>query len=249
MQLAAGFRSQIGRAMRSPKFVWSGLLFLLAVITATVADARSAKPQAALPDDANQLVREAVHNELNGEGKDHTHWRYHLHREDERGSQDREVIETKDGSLAKTLLINGRPLSVRWAAERVPAIVEAWQPGESGAEAIADVLFGDYNPSGRLPITIPRSVGQLPAYYSYPLSKAYWIEGGWTNTRGYVDMPATPLYPFGYGLSYTDFRYSNLRTKPSAIHTDGKIQVSVDVENTGKRAGVETVQLYLRQLK
>ena len=97
--------------MRSPKFVWSGLLFLLAVITATVADARSAKPQAALPDDANQLVREAVQNELNGEGKDHTHWRYHLHREDERGSQDREVIETKEGSLAKTLLINGRPLT------------------------------------------------------------------------------------------------------------------------------------------
>src|SRR5439155_17293045 len=93
MQLPAGFRSQIGSAMRSPKFVWSGLLFLLAVITATVADARSAKPQAALPDDANQLVREAVHNELNGEGKDHTHWRYHLHREDERGSQDREVID------------------------------------------------------------------------------------------------------------------------------------------------------------
>jgi beta-glucosidase len=151
------------------------------------------------------------------------------------------------GTPTVLVLINGRPLSVRWAAERVPAIVEAWQPGESGAEAIADVLFGDYNPSGRLPITIPRSVGQLPAYYSYPLSKAYWVEGGWTDTRGYVDMPATPLYPFGYGLSYTNFRYSNLRAEPSAINTDGKIQVSVDVENTGKRAGVETVQLYLRQ--
>src|SRR5438874_3872799 len=151
------------------------------------------------------------------------------------------------GTPTVLILINGRPLSIRWAAERIASIVEAWQPGERGAEAIADVLFGDYNPSGRLPITIPRSVGQLPAYYSYPLSKAYWIEGGWTNTRGYVDMPATALYPFGYGLSYTDFRYSNLRTKPSAIHTDGKIQVSVDVENTGKRAGVETVQLYLRQ--
>ena len=151
------------------------------------------------------------------------------------------------GTPTVLILINGRPLSIRWAAERIPAIVEAWQPGERGAAAIADVLFGDYNPSGRLPITIPRSVGQLPAYYNYPLSKAYWIEGGWTNTKGYVDMSATPLYPFGYGLSYTDFRYSNLRTEPSAIHTDGKIQVSVDVENTGKRVGVETVQLYLRQ--
>jgi beta-glucosidase len=151
------------------------------------------------------------------------------------------------GTPTVLVLINGRPLSIRWAAERVPAIVEAWQPGERGAEAIADVLFGDYNPSGRLPITIPRSVGQLPAYYSYPLSKAYWIEGGWTDTRGYVDMPATPLYPFGYGLSYTNFRYSNLRTEPSSINTDGKIQVSVDVENTGKRAGVETVQLYFRE--
>src|SRR5205823_14220718 len=131
------------------------------------------------------------------------------------------------GTPTVLILINGRPLSIRWAAERMAAIVEAWQPGERGAEAIADVLLGDYNPSGRLPITIPRSVGQLPAYYSYQLSKAYWIEGGWTNTRGYVDMPATALYPFGYGLSYTDFRYSNLRTEPSAINTDGKVQVTV----------------------
>jgi len=151
------------------------------------------------------------------------------------------------GTPTVLILINGRPLSIRWAAEHVPAIVEAWQPGERGAEAIADVLFGDYNPSARLPITIPRSVGQLPAYYSYPLSKAYWIEGGWTDTKGYVDMPATPLYPFGYGLSYTNFRYSNLRTEPLAINSDGKIKVSVDVENSGKRPGIETVQMYLRE--
>src|SRR6058998_2859670 len=85
------------------------------------------------------------------------------------------------GTPTVLILINGRPLSIRWASEHVPAIVEAWQPGERGAEAIADVLFGDYNPSGRLAITIPRSVGQLPVYYSYPLSKEYWIKGGWTN--------------------------------------------------------------------
>ena len=97
--------------MRFPKFIWSGLLLLLAGVTATVADARSSTPQTSLPGDANQLVREAVQNELNGESNDHTHWRYHLHREDDRGSQDREVIETKEGSLAKTLLINGRPLT------------------------------------------------------------------------------------------------------------------------------------------
>ena len=151
------------------------------------------------------------------------------------------------GTPTVLILINGRPLSIRWAAEHVPAIVEAWQPGEQGAEAIADVLFGDYNPSARLPITIPGSVGQLPAYYSYPVSKAYWIAGGWTDTRGYVDMPATPLYPFGYGLSYTNFRYSNLHTEPSAINSDGKVMVSVDVENSGMRAGVETVQMYLRE--
>jgi len=99
--------------MLFPKLVRSGLLFLLAGITVAIADARAFKPEAALPQDANQLVREAIQNELNGEGKgkDRTHWRYHLHREDDRGSQDRDVIETKEGSLAKTLLINGRPLT------------------------------------------------------------------------------------------------------------------------------------------
>ena len=145
------------------------------------------------------------------------------------------------------VLINGRPLSTRWEADHVPAIVEAWEPGERGGEAVADVLFGDYNPSGRLAITIPRHVGQLPAYYNYPPSKSYWVDGGWTHTRGYVDMPGTPLYPFGYGLSYTQFQYSNLRIDPSQVYAEGNTRVSVDVENTGKRAGVETVQLYVRE--
>ncbi len=97
--------------MRSPRIPWSGLLFILAAITAIAGDSRSVKPQTQLPNDANQLVRETIQNELNAEDKDHTHWRYHFHKEDERGSQDREVIETKEGSLAKTLLINGRPLT------------------------------------------------------------------------------------------------------------------------------------------
>jgi len=152
------------------------------------------------------------------------------------------VYET--GTPTVVVLINGRPLSIRWAAEHVPAIVEAWEPGERGGQAVGDVLFGDYNPSGRLAITIPRHVGQLPAYYNYKPSKQYWIE---KLKRGYVDMPATPLYPFGYGLSYTTFDYSNLRIDPPEIHSAGNARVSVDVKNAGDRAGVETVQLYVHE--
>jgi beta-glucosidase len=151
------------------------------------------------------------------------------------------------GTPVVLVLVNGRPLSIRWEAEHIPAIVEAWEPGEKGGQAVADVLFGDYNPSGRLAITIPRGVGQLPAYYNYKLSKSYWVNGGWTHTKGYVDMPGTPLYPFGYGLSYTNFQYSNLHVEPAAILPQGNAHVSVDVENTGKQAGVETVQLYVRE--
>ncbi|HET9409669.1 MAG TPA: glycoside hydrolase family 3 C-terminal domain-containing protein [Candidatus Sulfotelmatobacter sp.] len=151
------------------------------------------------------------------------------------------------GTPVVLVLVNGRPLSIRWEAEHIPAIVEAWEPGERGGQAIADVLFGDYDPSGRLPITIPRSVGQLPVYYNYKLSKSYWIDGGWTHTRGYVDMPGTPLYPFGFGLSYTQFQYSNARIDPAEIRMEGTARVSVDVENIGQRAGVETAQLYTRE--
>jgi beta-glucosidase len=151
------------------------------------------------------------------------------------------------GTPTILVLINGRPLSIRWEAAHLPAIVEAWNPGERGGEAIADVLFGDYNPSGRLAITVPRSSGQLPAYYDYKPSKAYWIGRGWTQHRGYVDMPGTPLYPFGYGLSYTHFEYSNLRIDPKQIYSEGDTKVLVDVQNTGDRAGTETVQLYVHE--
>lgn len=151
------------------------------------------------------------------------------------------------GTPVVLVLINGRPLSVSWAAAHVPAIVEAWEPGELGGQAVADVLFGDYNPSGRLAITIPRSIGQFPAYYNYKPSKQYWMGRGWSHDKGYADMPATPLYPFGYGLSYTDFKYSNLRVSPEQIFQDGNTKVSVDVTNTGKQPGVETVQLYVHE--
>ena len=123
-------------------------------------------------------------------------------------------VDPRAGMLV--VMVNGRPLSTRWTAEHVPAIVEAWRPGEQGGTAVADVLFGEYNPSGRLPVTIPRHVGQLPSYYNYKPSKEYWITQGWTNLKGYVDMPGTPLYPFGHGLSYTKYEYSNLRIEPAS---------------------------------
>ncbi len=151
------------------------------------------------------------------------------------------------GTPTVLVLINGRPLSIRWEANHVPAIVEAWEPGERGGEAVADVLFGDYNPSGRLAITIPRSVGQLPAYYDYKPSKAYWINRGWAHSGGYVNMPGTALYPFGYGLSYTRFQFSSLHIDPAQISTGGNARVTVDVQNVGNRVGVETVQLYVHE--
>jgi beta-glucosidase len=151
------------------------------------------------------------------------------------------------GKPTVVVLMNGRPLSVRWIAEHVAAIVEAWEPGERGGEAVARMLFGDDNPSGRLAITIPRSVGQLPVYYNYKPSKAYWLDRGWTHVRGYADMPGTPLYPFGYGLSYTEFKESNLRIEPQQISAGGNARVTVDVENLGKLAGAEIVQLYVHE--
>ena len=151
------------------------------------------------------------------------------------------------GTPVILVLINGRPLSIAWEAEHIPAIVEAWEPGERGGQAVADILFGDYNPSGRLAITIPRSSGQLPAYYNYKPGKEYWTTSAWSHNGGYSDMPASPLYPFGYGLSYTQFQYSNLRITPEQISPAGSTEVSVDITNSGMRAGVETVQLYLHE--
>jgi beta-glucosidase len=151
------------------------------------------------------------------------------------------------GTPTVVVLINGRPLSTRWTAAHVPALVEAWEPGERGGEAVADVLFGKYNPTGRLAISVPRHSGQLPDFYNYKISKAYWIGEGWAGHRGYADMPGTPLYPFGFGLSYTKFEYSNLHIEPLEIRTGGEAKVTVDVKNTGRRAGVDTVQLYIHE--
>jgi beta-glucosidase len=151
------------------------------------------------------------------------------------------------GTPVVVVLINGRPLSVRWEAAHVPALVEAWEPGERGGTAVADVLFGDYNPSGRLPITIPRSSAQLPAYYDCKPSKVFWVQKGWSKNYGYVDMPSSPLYPFGYGLSYTRFGYGNLVVDTPRIHPGGDARVHLEVKNVGDRSGVETVQLYTHE--
>jgi beta-glucosidase len=151
------------------------------------------------------------------------------------------------GTPVVVVLINGRPLSVRWAAAHVPALIEAWEPGELGGRAVADVLFGDYNPSGRLPITIPRSAAQLPAYYDCKPSKVFWVEKGWSRNNGYVDMPSSPLYPFGYGLSYTQFQYSNLVVDSPQIRPGGDAHVHLEVKNVGSRPGIETVQLYIHE--
>jgi len=144
------------------------------------------------------------------------------------------------------VLMNGRPLSINWVAENSPAVLEAWFPGTRGGEAVADVLFGDYNPGGKLPVTFPRSVGQEPLYYNQtptgrpPTNEKY--------TSKYLDVPVPPLYPFGHGLSYTTFRLSNLRLSAPRIATTGSVDVSVDVENTGRREGDEVVQLYVRDV-
>jgi beta-glucosidase len=154
------------------------------------------------------------------------------------------VFET--GTPTVLILINGRPLSIRWAAEKIPAIVESWIPGELGGEAIADILFGDCNPSGKLTITVPRHSGQLPSYYNYMPEKEYWITEAWG--KPYADMPPTPLWEFGFGLSYTKYEYSNLKINPSETGPYGNINISIDIKNTGTSDGKEIVQLYIRDL-
>lgn len=146
------------------------------------------------------------------------------------------------GTPIVLVLVNGRPVSLDWIAESVPAIVEAWFPSEEGAHAIADVLFGDTNPGGKLPITFPRTVGQIPIYYGHKPS------GGRSHWKGdYVETSVKPLYPFGYGLSYTRFEFSNLRIEPAAVAPGEDVTIQVDVTNVGSRAGDEVVQLYVHQ--
>ncbi|HPC77687.1 MAG TPA: glycoside hydrolase family 3 C-terminal domain-containing protein, partial [bacterium] len=150
----------------------------------------------------------------------------------------KEICDT--GTPVIVVLINGSAITMTKWIDGVKAILEAWYPGEEGGNAIADILFGDYNPGGKLPITFPRYTGQLPLYYNYKPSG---------RVDDYVDLRGPqPLFPFGYGLSYTQFRYSNLRINPEKIGIDEDINISFDIENIGKYKGDEVVQLYLHDL-
>jgi len=146
---------------------------------------------------------------------------------------------SESGTPTVVVLMSGRPLAIAWTAEHAPAVLQAWMCGEQGGKAIAEVLFGEHNPSGKLPITFPRHVGQMPFYYNYKPSKLMRME------RAYVTMPLTPLFEFGRGLSYTRFEYSNLKIEPPSIGPGGNVTVSLDVRNSGGREGSEVVQLYL----
>ena len=148
------------------------------------------------------------------------------------------------------VLNNGRPLAITWADKHIPAIVEAWHLGTQTGNAVAQVLYGDYNPSGKLPMTFPRNVGQVPIYYNYkntgrPLPYENPKMVFWSH---YSDVEKTPLYPFGHGLSYTTFKYDNLKLNKNSFSVEDEVKIAVNITNTGTRDGKEVVQLYIRDL-
>lgn len=151
------------------------------------------------------------------------------------------------GKPVVLVLSNGRPLTLNWENENVDAIIEAWQGGVQAGNALAEVLFGDYNPSGKITATFPRSVGQIPIYYNHKnTGNPINVEGKYSSK--YLDIPNDPLYPFGYGLSYTSFEYSNLVLDKTKFKTNETLKIKMKLTNTGKRDGEEIVQLYLRDL-
>jgi beta-glucosidase len=151
------------------------------------------------------------------------------------------------GKPYAVVLMNGRPLTVGWLAENSPAVLEAWFPGTEAGHALTDVLFGDVNPGGKLPVTFPRTVGQEPLYYNHVNTGRPPDPNNHYSSK-YIDVPFTPLFPFGHGLSYTTFRLSNLQLSAPRIPSTGSVAVGVEVENTGRRAGDEVVQLYVRDV-
>jgi beta-glucosidase len=147
------------------------------------------------------------------------------------------------GTPTVVVLVNGRVFALPWIAEHVPALLEAWLPGEEGGAAVADALFGRVSPCGRLPVTLPRAVGQVPVHYDHRSG------GGRSQMYGdYSDLPAAPLFPFGHGLSYTRFEYGELRIEPTRVAPHQKVNIEIDVTNAGERAADEVVQLYLRDV-
>lgn len=146
------------------------------------------------------------------------------------------------------VLMNGRPLAIKWAAENIPAIVETWHLGSESGNAIADVLFGDYNPAGKLPVTFPRSTGQVPIYYNHKNTGRPVDQYGMVFWSHFIDEANDGLFPFGYGLSYTNFEYSPIRLSSETMTVDGELTVSTTVKNTGERDGEEVVQLYIHDL-
>ena len=144
------------------------------------------------------------------------------------------------------VLNNGRPLTISWAAEKIPTIVEAWQLGTETGNAVAQVLYGDYNPSGKLPMSFPRNIGQVPISYNHYSTGRFTNKDNNVFWSHYSDVEKTPLYPFGYGLSYTTFEYSNLKINKKTFSKGEKVEVSVDLKNTGKVTGKEVAQLYLQ---
>lgn len=156
----------------------------------------------------------------------------------------REILKT--GKPVVLVLMNGRPLDLTWEDENLPAILETWFAGTMAGPAIADILFGNDNPSGKLPVTFPRSVGQIPIHYDMKNTGRPKTENKYTSK--YLDIANTPLYPFGYGLSYTTFEYSELELDKSEISGSDSLQVSVEVSNTGNYEGEEVIQLYIRDM-
>ncbi|MDT6963991.1 beta-glucosidase BglX [Cupriavidus sp. SZY C1] len=153
------------------------------------------------------------------------------------------------GKPLVVVLMNGRPLTINWEKENADAILEAWYPGTEGGHAIADLLFGDANPSGKLPITFPRSLGQIPTYYNAPRIGRPFTPGKAPNyTSQYFEEEYGPLYPFGYGLSYTTFSLSDIRLSAGKLARNGRLTASVTVRNTGDRAGETVVQLYVQDV-
>ncbi|VVM05399.1 beta-glucosidase [Methylacidimicrobium cyclopophantes] len=159
-----------------------------------------------------------------------------------------ELVRTlcESGKPVVAILCSGRPLAIPWIADHVPALLVAWFLGVESGNAIADILFGLADPVGRLPVTIPRAVGQVPIYYSH--ANTGRPPGSGRDVSGYIDLPESPLFPFGHGLAYTRFTYRDIRVSPERVGPGQSIEASVLLENEGLRAAVETVQLYLRDL-